>query len=1049
MANLSKRSVPQWGRDLLTVPLRIAPAVWETVEALAGREQFSSGMRVLLNPQNAKPEDLMEFSERYLGLSNPFARFAVDVVMDPVNLFWGVGFSKGAHALKLHRTHPSRLVKPFINDFSGSGPGGLFRSFASHFDRQGWVLPRNADMLLNNRRTAYTQKFMQKYDTIRKTFRHLNNDDRTAWENRKGRVALLMDGKMRGKILNPTRSELWASEQLHTLFEDSYTMTALSEDVRKLKPEALASGVKDLPADQVPMGIADFFRHISGYLPRMARKQGMLEFDPEMAAHYLTKEASTYQGRVGAQLNVMGKLAPLDSDFTKAQGAARLSRHIESPGGRRVYNRFHLPRIIEDVGLTPEEFEKVFVIDLDKLVPEYVQRGGTTYALQVPLSAREATELHGRSISNAVPDVPNRISTLNRLYAQGSELGDEAKKRSALDDARKLSREIQNVPEQRSLYFQLAREGLKHTGFNVLDGKKGLLQMGRADRVHQAKLMDEYMKSITGDHDIYNYKISQGLATVFEKAGGFLDDPKIMALDRAGQVFGKKDVGKNIKDWLVSGQDLYTTVGRERVLTNWVYGSTLGFRLPSIILNLTQIPLVTLPHIGLGPTLHGIAEGGQRLAKTYRQALATRSPTKSWRAAFQEAAETHMPEFVDKGLLGELRTAEIGMDTILTDGLNKVVEASLLGFTGAENLNRVATFYGTRHMLRKRAKREPDLFGFVPKEPWEKDALIEATAANAVMETQFIPGAGRTARINSRLSPLTRQFSSYPIGFFNWMLDGAYRSGLDMMSQPVARALGTKHGRGRNYLPHARWLVAANMLDKGFGNILNVNLGEKAVSGVVNLPFADQPFAPLPLPPIPNLLVNAPGAVLDRDYDRLSPIELPWVGKIPIPKTLVPGGLALSQMSRWFNQTRDGFLLDKNERAIENVYKYEQWLEFLGFARYDSVRDRLKMRQLLHSQDRVKDYRRRLALSVSHGDLDGMRKAQNEYAKEFKDAPPLAVAPGDVKRVVNQMRTSKLQRVINNVSPVVRKRYGLFKEDDPAGFSSLGAELGVPQEIGQ
>ena len=78
-----------------------------------------------------------------------------------------------------------------------------------------------------------------------------------------------------------------------------------------------------------------------------------------------------------------------------------------------------------------------------------------------------------------------------------------------------------------------------------------------------------------------------------------------------------------------------------------------------------------------------------------------------------------------------------------------------------------------------------------------------------------------------------------------------------------------------------------------------------------------------------------------------------------------------------------------------------------------------------------------------------MRKAQNEYAKEFKDAPPLAVAPGDVKRVVNQMRTSKLQRVINNVSPVVRKRYGLFKEDDPAGFSSLGAELGVPQEIGQ
>ena len=1050
MPRIGERGLVQMGKDVLTAPLRIAPAVWEFQEALMGKEEFSSALRVLLDPQNAKPEDMQQFSERYMGLKNPFAKFAVDVLTDPINVFWGVGFAKGAQALKLHRTHPSRLVNPMMNDFSGSGPFGWFRSFASHFDRQGWILPRNADLILNARRNKFNSTFMSDYDSIRRTFMHRSGGGKigkNAWAASKGKIALLLDHEMRGQVVGATALEHWAAGRMTNLFDEAYKLTALSEDIRSMKPAELMGKVTDRPVSEMPIGLADFVEYISGYLPRMARQESMLEVNPKRAARYLTMEASTYQGRIGAQMNSMGKMVPLQSDYAKAQGAAGLLRHIQSPGAKRVYNRFELPRTVKMTGLTAEEFEKFFVIDLDKMVPEYIHRGATTYALAVPLSAREATVLHGRPIIDAVPDLPNQLQKINGAYATAIKEKNEMARFGAWTDARALSKKIMQTPEQRSLYFQLAREGLKHTGHNVLGGRKSLMTAARSDKAFQAKLLDEYFRNLTGHHDIYTYKISQAMATMFEGAGRFLDDPKVMKMDQMGQAFGKPRVGQKIKEWLVAGQDMYTTVGRERALTNWVYGSTLGFRLPSVLLNLTQIPLVTMPSIGLGATLTGLREGGGRLARTYRDALKiNKDPKKSWNTSYLEAAKKHMPEFVNQGLLGEIRVAEIGMDNMLQQGMNSLVEKSLLGFTAAENLNRVATFYGTRSMLKRRSGREPFLFGHQPTTVDEQEALIDAMSTNTVMETQFIPGAGRTTRLQSILSPATRQFSSYPLGFANYVMDAAYRSGLDMMSEPVARSLSTKYGRGRSYLPYARWLVAANMLDKGFGNILNVDLGTKAVGGVVNLPFADQPFSPLPLPPIPNLLVSIP-SLLGGDYDRMNPVELPWVGKIPIPKTLAPGGLAVSHMGKMINQTRDGFLLDRNERAVDKLSTYEWWLQALGFGQYDSARDKLKLRQLMRSQDRLKDYRRRMALGVAHGDLKSMRTAQAEYAKEFKDAPPLSAAPGDLKRVVSQMRTEKLQRVVNKISPIVRQRYGLFREDDSAQFSTLAAELGVPQEV--
>jgi hypothetical protein len=315
-----------------------------------------------------------------------------------------------------------------------------------------------------------------------------------------------------------------------------------------------------------------------------------------------------------------------------------------------------------------------------------------------------------------------------------------------------------------------------------------------------------------------------------------------------------------------------------------------------------------------------------------------------------------------------------------------------------------------------------------------------------VHESQFIPSAGRTTRIQSRLSPLTRQFSSYPLGFANWMVDAAFRSGLDQQAAPIATMLGSTRGKSRNWLPYARWLVAANMINRGSGNLLNLDLGEKAVSGIVNLPFSDQPFAPLPLPPVPGLLASLPQAIFNRDIDKINPIELPYVGKLPVPKILVPGGLAVSHAFKMVNQTRDGFLLDRNERAIDKLSQYEKWLEILGFTRYDSSRDRRKLRQLLNSQDRLKDYRRQMALATIHGETDKISHIQHEYSKEFTDAGPLVVSRSDVLRVSDQQRTDRLRRTAQSLSPIVRKRYNMLEENDPGGFHQLSVDLGVPMD---
>ena len=1100
------RSVVQAMRDFLTSPLRIDVATWEAIEAAAGHEKWATVWNVLTNPAQAKPEDLETFSER-MGVTNGVAKFLIDTATNPA-LIMDVGFTQGASALGFWKKEgPSVIGKMAQRDFGQTSQIAYnTESYGTILQKQNFPEAANAALIANSRRNSFESEFLSKYQKIRDDYIILTSRDK--WIQAQQRIAMTehmqeivpgwrpaegwtaLDESTRTRL----RSEFW-----NPLYDKISTLEKLGQGVARQEFLQDPGQYMSVHVDPMQVGL------VANYLPRVMTDEGVLNYSDEMLNRLVRKA----NGGTIEQLRAMGKVTsdpydlnvPADANFHPAAAVQRKWATIQQwavgePGGKRFLNPYLQRRSADEI--TQEMVEKGFNLNLDALATAYVRKASTSYALEVPLTAEEALQMYSSidpSIHGALregekrwqnlvqPEIYDRLKNNSLQTSRMYEINTERREliesqRAGIISPEQLSERLDILKEetqkmfealpfeQRSLGLQLrALAAERWPGFDPM-AQPGTLghyktpataahwtDLSRDQYRLQAGAFSHFMDAMYGKQRIEKFYLARAMAGMFGTLSKAVDGPVAAALDKTGQLFGKPDVGNRLVQWLGTNSDVQSAAGIERMLVNYTYLNALGFRPAAALINLTQTPMVTYPTIGLANTLHGVAEATRRMSTGLVAGMRRYAAGDSIGTALREEMNKAMPELLQAGLVGDLRSMEVGAQNILHGKWTNFSDTAMGLFSGAEVFNRATAFYGGRQMLQKILTDNPTAFGvdIATVSAAEREALLNFHSGKIAYQTQFGTNPARMTPLQSKYlqSPSLRQFSTYPLAFKDWLFNAAYRGAMDVRTKELygtIEKLGGEVGRQdwlSKSLPYLRYTVAANGLANFGRDILNIDLGEKVTAGAFPIPFDDQMFGILPVPVIPGMVANSIQATAEGNLQKMNPTEIPWVGQIPIPRMLFPFGLAFSQFGRMVNQTKGNLLEDRQGRGVSDIDEYGKFLLAMGFSTADSARDELKAKQLMNMNNRLKDYRLRLAQAAAAGDPDVIAGIRQQYANDsvfskVAQFAPLSVTRKDVQRVRDQADTDRLTRMLRTTAPFIRDNYGFIDPtNDPAGFHSV------------
>lgn len=1033
-------------KDLLTLPSRLDAAFWESIDALMGRGSARSIWNIIFEPAAANEEDLKSFSERYLGLSSGVTKFLVDTATSPLTLM-GMGFTRGGGAFRLHNEGPvSEMTKQVIKDRAPLMASA--QPYAKLMDKLGLVKARGAEILMHFRQGKFMNQFVPEYENIRRGF------NVAEWEQAKPRIALYLDGR---QVPHITQKEIEAADAIRNRVLDP-----IWDRIGTI--ERLTKNGDEFVADSEPIG------YLSGYFAHMMNRQGWLSNDPKRIIEAIESNPK-YKQLLRDKIIEPLPFTPDTSISLSSQRDAWLN-WMQQPAAASIFNPFMLKR---SGAIVPDELmDKLFILDLDKVIPSYVQKASKTYALQTHLSADEARVLTGRVIDDPVPveEITRLHGMIRSFYRQQQPLRqayndaaakgwDEAtlaplwsqiqtlglNEQAAKKAVQGLYQRVRETPEQHSLAYQVTLEAAHKLGYDPTKSAAGGIATAglTTDQRIRARLFHEWYSLLIGKQDPERFTLGNAYAAMMSKVNEWLTPQRIAEIDAMGQKVGAKNLSRKVVDHVTRYSDTYEAQGIEKMLVGYTTMNLLGFKPSAVLINMLQTPQMTVPHIGFGNTIAGIREGVPRLAKAYREGLrvylADRRAGRltSFKEALRQGFNQHLPEFMSAGIPLDMHAFErVYGESFLPSGafdLDKFTNIALAPFSAAEHMNRVIAFYGARNGFREALKYNPAAFGYdaakVTADQLASDMNLHA--ASVVYDTQFVPTAGRLTPATKRLGPVGRQFLNYPISFANSMMDLATRGAVDARASQFGAALGKAYGGKRSMLGYARYLAVMSGMTNFGHDVLGMNLGERVQEGILNLPLDPAtPFAPLPIPPIPGALLAYAQSALEGRMNPSATTDIPGMGSIPIPKAFVPGGMALSQFARIMNQTKDGMMLDRNGRGLYNFDTKATVATVLGLTTTESARDQMKVKRLLYTADKVKAYRHELATALNNADMAAADSARARYARDFPTEPPLSVAQRDVIRVREQERTTRLQRVAKSVGSQIR---GIIDPSlDPAGW---------------
>lgn len=1064
---LGERTTSQVLHDILTSVTRTDQALLTLLEnpSIAGLER---SWRTLVNPDEARPEDLKQLSDRVFGVEGGFSGFLLDMGLSPT-MWFGLPLAKGADRLGFGQGKPTRLLSMWKRDFGDGYVPLAYRNYIGISEDMGQSHWGRMAVVGAQRQSKFAEEGLSRLKKVIDPWIAEHGEE--AWERRMAdmtEVGFYRDGadawrdpgvmKMMADIQEAMTNWVWDRV---SIIESLEGMT--EQDMIGAKRSGHVLDFLRAKLDLDPMG------YVGKYLPWMVDPdKGML--DLTLDSLNADKLPNTPLGRLAGHMtdiqsfkNIRG--AALGQDTAEVAMAMR-QLLSDDDMVRKVTAGYRNPRMRQV--LDPALAERIFQMDWMKMMKGYIHKAARSFAMQVPLGADEARWVH-RSLEPFVDVERELFGRLNPALRAAMAAGDEGAEAAIRGEIAELWSQMPY--QQRSIDLQMTLDAAEHFGADVF--KRGDLYGMSVSKTAQARALREMMQLMRGQQDPKEFWVAQGMANLYMWVGRHLTDDRVAALDRASEKMGLKSrLGTMLKDELLNGENAHNMARRERTLTHWAYLAGLGLRPFAALMNLTQIPLTLGPTIGPGNTLRGAYDAGVMVRDSLRAAW-TRKQLGDKTGLIQLTKTEllgRMGEMRRYGLVQDIRELEAGLDRQIRTDPDKWAEVMMAPFTWSETFNRLVSFLGAKRMWRNILEENPEAFGFDIRRLAGTDDiasaighvdvqdLINREAVKVVGDTQFLPIPGRRTPFQKRWlkGPAMMQFSSYPFGFMNWAVDAGTKAAIDHKAMLVAKSLHEAATRGekvpaalsaygrRSYLPYARYLVAMTGLANLGRDVFGFDVAERAAGGMAPLPISDDaPFYPFPVAPIPGAVFGAAKSVLTGDPDDMQPLELPG-GKVPVPRMFVPGGVAVSHAARVMNQayfngfTGDELASDEDGDGRAYMEFYANLLRAFGAMPEMTRREQQQVRQMFRVRKKMSEYRKRLGTAVLTGDTAGMKRVQQQYAEDtqFVGAPPLQVDTDDLKRIYRSMRTSNFNRQVG----------ALRTAADALGFTREPLGLLTPEE---
>ena len=952
-------------------------------------DDFSVLSKMLTSPDSVTFAEQRTIAEK-LGYKGSFLQAIVNIVADPTIWVAMMLSRKFPTSQYLRGVIPQRFIGT-ANEFTGLSTAA--RTVEGFF--RGTTIPGLISLKMR-REAEVTQIGNKIFDRLAV---------RPLWKTEMPIVSDLLEGQ------NPSGATL----ELRNLSTD--IRLHMKELWGFLSKTQKVSGGFDNPngitsATSRPFTNAEAPRFLRDYLPHipLTGKESIITISGADALSGLSR------GRIGQALQVaqedprriwnVDSTGRLSSNYEKFQGFMdRVGAQVFNP---RLFQRKRL-----GITLQSAEGQGLFVTDLNVILQRYIHSVARTYSLNAPLSERERS-----LVRTLIRDPSGVVKTLN--------------------------------PSSEPIITQVINEGIKASS-----------PTGGIPFLQRPVLGTNVVESLV-DRKLLNAPSLGALRTLVREFKGQADDSEALVGNLFNAVRAKISsglAGRGIqKRQMDQIENALSSVQRDaqgrdmtRRITSYFYATTLGLNPASAMKNLFQPFLTTAPALGVGPTLAGYKVLKERIPRYAREFNVQRRLLEANKdipivprlnLAQERAFERVFPELAGAGIKADPRAFELSEASLLTEavtgrtkfsGLDAYNKFLLQPFTQTELSNQVVTFFGGKQALRQAMRRGeleiPLKVG--TRSPLVGDDLndfLNVQAASLVNSTQFRPGPGARTTLQTRIPPPFRQFTTFPIRLLNFFAESTVRGAL---TEAQLRESGffTKLTGGRNLGTLARTYAAGRAITTGLRSALGVDVGDAlGVTGpFTGIVESGRIFSPLTFSPLPSVMVGLASFSSTRDLRDLNPITLPVLGEIPVPKTLIPGGVAISRAVKAYRAYRPdmGGFVDDDERLMFRGDTRDAVLGMLGIPLEKERRMREALDRAQSNRFRVRQIRRKFAVASRNFDTSEMTRQQSIYAKEFPNLGTLGISAKDQRRYDEQANITATQRLIRSMG----KRFNFLEED--------------------
>jgi hypothetical protein len=981
------------------VPLSLEDQLNTAISSITSGE-LDTFSKVLTDPSAVTPEEQRSVAQR-LGIKGGLLSAAVNTFADPT-LWLAFWMSRRFPSLAwLKGTVPERFIGA-ANEFTGISQ--YTRPVETYY--RGTPVPRL--VALAERRRA---------EVMRVGERLLGHMDRPGWKDEMPIVSLLLEGQSHPGATPELRRVATA---MRLDLEDLWGFLAKTKQIRGgFEGEEITRAVAgDFAPHLAP-------RHLRDYLPHIPL------LGDELVMRVSAREAlgKLGSGKVRQLLETVGadpgSVWSIDQTNRLASNWTRYQAFMNQVQGQ-LWNPHLFHRERTGIPLQSQLGQELFVTDLNVVLQKYVSSVARTYANNAPISnferALAAVRVKGEDgVERTV--LPSNDPIITQVINYGLEAAGGVFTR----------RQVAGTPHVVDTLDPRSANPLMLTGLRHL--VKAV--QGRSD---EGQIIWGNLFSSVGRH--------------FDQAAGAITNRQRGEVDEAMRTL------QRTRSWR----------GVSNGISSYFYSTTLGMNPWSAIQNLFQPLLTTGPAIGLGPTLSGMRELGRRVpayaSELRRQHALIRSPgaEEMYRAAqplhrmneaAQRAFEKVFPDLVQSGIRPDVRAFDIDPAGTVFGGRGKRLFRSydeyakfiLQPFNHTEMANQVTTFYGARGAIQKAMQaglyEAPRGVDGKPLAGGLLDEWINFEAGNIVGTTQFRPGPGSKSIWQRSMPSFIQQFSTFPTRSFSFMMESTVRGAMSARELETADALTrvTSLG-GRNLGTLARMFMFGRIAVNGLREAAGVDIGNALG---ITAPFAVAPQGQIipgfAAPPAAGLVFGLASAAANRDLKEMQPLTLPGYGDIPVPKTLIPGGVGMQRVLRAVHQWRPdaGGFVDDEERLLYRGNTTDLVLSMLGIPIDKQRRVRDQLERVRDVRQKVAGYRREMALARINMDFSREQSLQQEWAETFKGWPPLNVSERDVERYRAAARVPVLQRMMRSMGEAGRVLEREIYEADP--------ELIAPPEL--